>query len=74
MDVLRQALSETTRKRGNSSIIPQYREIIENVQANPQMLSFWNEYRNEFEYAKDIEFGDACATILRIMGNMTEII
>ena len=67
MTVLRKALDETTRKRGSSAIIAQYNEIIGSIQANPQMLGFWDGYRNEFEYAKDIDFGDTCATIKRVM-------
>ena len=67
MAVLRQALDETTSKRGSSSILPQYRDIVGSIQADPQMLGFWNEYRKEFEYAKDIDFDVTCATILRVM-------
>jgi len=70
--VLRQALEATTRKRGSSSILPQYRETIENIRTNPQMRRFWEEYRSEFEYVKDIEFNDACATVLRVMGSVME--
>jgi len=71
MEVLRQALDETTQKRGSSSVLLQYQEIIESIQSSPQMLRFWNDYRKEFDYAKDIEFGDTCVTILRIMDNVT---
>jgi predicted nucleotidyltransferase component of viral defense system len=67
MAVLRQALDETTGKRGSSSIIPQYREIIGSIQANAQMLGFWDAYQKEFDYAKDIGFADTCATVLQIM-------
>ena len=70
--ILRQALEVTANKRGSSSILPQYREIIENIQADQQMHSFWEEYRKEFNYAKNIEFADVCATILRVMANLTE--
>jgi len=70
MKVLWQALGETTRKRGSSSVLQRYREIIGSIQDSPQMLSFWNEYRKEFNYAKDIGFGDTCTTILRIMDHI----
>jgi predicted nucleotidyltransferase component of viral defense system len=72
MAVLWQALDETTRKRGSSSILPQYRDIVGSIQADPQMLRFWDEYRKEFEYAKDIDFSETCATILRVMENIME--
>jgi len=69
---LRQALDETTHKRGSSSILPQYQEIIESIQTNPQMNDFWEKYRKEFDYAKDIDFSDACATILSVMDNLMQ--
>ena len=69
MAVLRHALDETTLKRGSSSILPQYREITEKIQADPQMNRLWEKYK-EFSYAKDIAFSDTCATILRIMENI----
>jgi predicted nucleotidyltransferase component of viral defense system len=40
LTVLRQALDETTLKRGSSSVILQYRDIIENIKNSPQMLGF----------------------------------
>ena len=72
--VLRQALEVTTNKRGSSSILPQYREIIASIQADSQMHSFWEEYRKEFNYAKDIEFVDVCATVLQIMDILCSLV
>ncbi|MCL2108710.1 MAG: nucleotidyl transferase AbiEii/AbiGii toxin family protein [Oscillospiraceae bacterium] len=66
-DILRKALNETTQGRGSGNVLTEYRGIIENIRDNPQLLGFWERYRKEFDYAKDIEFVDTCDTILRIM-------
>ena len=67
IDVLRQALRETTEKRGSGAVLTEYKTIVKSIQNNPQLLGFWDKYRNEFEYAKDINFDDTCETILKIM-------
>ncbi|MCL2019204.1 MAG: nucleotidyl transferase AbiEii/AbiGii toxin family protein [Oscillospiraceae bacterium] len=66
-DILRKALNETTQGRGSGNVLTEYKSIIENIRNNPQLLGFWEKYRKEFDYAKDIEFSDTCDTILLIM-------
>jgi hypothetical protein len=68
---LKQALDETVRKRGSLPILAQYREIVESIQENPQMQGFWEKYRKEFDYAKDITFSDTCASVLTIMDKVS---
>ena len=72
MAVLRRALDMTIRKRGSLSVLVQYHEIIENIQSNQRMLSFWKEYRKEFDYARHIAFSDVYEAILRIMDKLSE--
>lgn len=72
MVLLRGAIDETAGKRGSLAAMGRYREIIENIRGNPQMLGFWEKYRKEFDYAKDITFADACESILRIMAALPE--
>ncbi len=67
MMILRQALNETARKRGSLPTLEQYREIITNISESQQMHSFWDKYRKEFEYAKDITFNDTCNSISLLM-------
>jgi len=67
MAVLRQALNKTALERGSLSTIGGYREILKGITENPQMQNFWTAYQNEFDYAKDISFGETCETILRVM-------
>ena len=70
--VLRQALDETVRKRGSQTVLTQYKDIVENIRGDLQMLSFWERYQREFDYAKGISFDDTCMSILLIMNKLSE--
>jgi predicted nucleotidyltransferase component of viral defense system len=72
MAVLRQALNKTAAKRGSLSTIGNYREIVTYIAGNLQMQNFWAAYQNEFDYAKDTGFSEACETVLRVMDAITE--
>ncbi|MCM1237375.1 MAG: nucleotidyl transferase AbiEii/AbiGii toxin family protein [Ruminococcus flavefaciens] len=65
--VLKQALEQTSRKRGSSHVLENYADIIEEIKNDGQMQAFWKKYQKDFDYAKDISFDDACNSILRIM-------
>jgi len=71
--LLRQALEETSLKRGSLSIIAEYRGIINSIADNPRMLSFWEKYRQDFYYAKDITFNEVCGTILKVMDSISRL-
>jgi predicted nucleotidyltransferase component of viral defense system len=73
MTMLRQALEITTEKRGSQYVLRQYRDIVERIRHNPQMLGFWERYQKEFNYVKDITFDDACGSILLIMDKIYEV-
>ena len=65
--ILEQALLETARKRNSLQILPRYRQIIQDIQASPRMRDFWEQYRERFNYVKNISFDDACKSVLLIM-------
>lgn len=65
--VLKQALEQTSRKRGSGHVMENYADIIEEIKNNGQMQAFWKKYQKDFDYAKDISFDDACNSVLRIM-------
>lgn len=65
--VLEQELLETARKRNSLQILPRYRQIIQDIQASPRMRDFWEQYRERFNYVKNISFDDACKSVLLIM-------
>jgi hypothetical protein len=71
--ILRQALDETVNSRGSQSVFTHYQEIIGNIRTNQQMRGFWEKYRKEFNYAKDISFEDTCDTVLLMMKNITGV-
>jgi predicted nucleotidyltransferase component of viral defense system len=72
VETLRRALDETVKKRGNQHILAQYKTIIEDIRKDPTMRGFWDKYRTDFNYAKDIGFDDTCDSVLRIMNNISE--
>ena len=69
--VLKQALEETASSRGSLTIMERYRKTVADILESPQMQGFWKKYRDDYEYAKDVEFAETCATILRIMEVLT---
>ena len=72
LETLRRALDETIKKRGSQNILAQYQTIIEDIRKDPTMRGFWDKYRTEFNYAKDIGFDYTCESVLRIMNNIGE--
>jgi predicted nucleotidyltransferase component of viral defense system len=73
LPTLKQALAATAQKRGSMSVLSQYGEVVANIRSNPQMCGFWKKYQGDFEYAKDIDFDNACDTIVLIMNELTEL-
>jgi predicted nucleotidyltransferase component of viral defense system len=73
LPTLKQALDETSRKRGSLSVLMQYKKIIADIKASEQMRNFWARYQKDFDYAADITFDDACDTVLRIMDGIAEV-
>jgi len=64
--ILKQALEETAKKRGSTVILPQYETILQAIEGDEQMNRFWAKYREEFSYAKDIEFDQVCVSVREI--------
>jgi hypothetical protein len=65
--VLKQALAETSEKRGSLPIMPRFRGIVHNLRKNGNMRMLWERYRQDFGYAREISFDDALNTALQIM-------
>ena len=64
------ALEATARKRGSSTIIMHYTEIMQVVKSSDVMGRQWNDYRNDFDYAAGIEFADACDAVTAVMNRL----
>lgn len=67
---LRQALDGTAKKRGSLDVLQHATEIMKEIQESAQLRGLWDKYRREYDYAKDISFDDACATILKVMDSI----
>lgn len=65
--ILRQALERTAGKRGDLYILTDYPEILEDIRASDRLRGLWTKYGENYPYAKDIPFEDACDTVQRIM-------
>ena len=69
--VLKQALEETTTRRGSYTVLGQHKNIVKNIRASTQLQGYWEKYQQEFDYAADISFDDCCDTILVILDSIS---
>lgn len=66
-DTLSLALNITAQKRGSFQILREYPKIMETVKHSEIMNKQWNNYRKDFDYARNIEFADICDIIVSVM-------
>ena len=64
---LRAALDATSKKRGSSEILKEYKNIIDIVRNSDVMIKQWRTYQRDFEYATDISFDEVCDAVVRMM-------
>lgn len=69
---LKQACIATSQKRGSYEVVLDYKHIMDTVKNSKVMHEQWQAYQKNFEYAKDVDFGDACDVVVRIMDEMNE--
>ncbi len=67
MPMLRAAIDATAEKRGTIDSVENYEEVISMIKSSEIMKQRWNMYRNDFDYAIDIEFEDTCDAVQEIM-------
>jgi len=67
MESLMFALQATTKKRGSTDVVKQYRQIMEVVRSSEAMIRQWDNYRKNFDYADNIEFSETCNAVVRLM-------
>jgi hypothetical protein len=72
-DILRQALIETARKRKSLGDIENRRYLIELIAKSDIQRSYWERYRNNYSYVKEIKFestiGNLNYVIQKIFGD-----
>ena len=69
-DALGAALNATTEKRGSSTVVKEYRSIMDTVKSSEVMQKQWKNYQKDFEYATDIALEDACDVVVELMENL----
>lgn len=67
---LKTALNATTEQRGSSTVIKDYRRIMNTVKDSEIMQKRWDNYQKDFEYATDIVFEDACNVVVELMNSL----
>ena len=66
-EYLKASLDATSKKRGTSEVLRDYKNIIAVVKKSGVMNSQWRTYRKNFEYAADISFDEACDAVMHMM-------
>ena len=69
---LKAALQATTKKRGSSEVVKDYRKIMDTVRNSGIMQKQWDNYQKDFEYATDIAFVDACDAVVQLVDSIIE--
>ena len=64
---LKAALDATSKKRGSTEVLKNYRNIIDVVRNSDVMIKQWKTYQKDFEYAADISFDDVCDAVAQMM-------
>lgn len=68
---LTMALAATTKHRGSSTIIRDYRRIIGVVRSSDFMREQWRRYQRAFAYAQGISFDETCNAVMDMMESLS---
>ena len=71
IETLRQAIAATSKKRGSYDVLSDYKNIMTTVKNSLVMQEQWKAYQRNFEYATDVNFEDACDTVVQIMDEIS---
>lgn len=66
MNILRTAISTTFKHRNSEEYLQKFNTIMVNILKDEILISRWDNYRKEHEYAKEIKFDDTIRTIEKI--------
>ena len=65
--ILKAAMNKTSEKRGSIAVVEDYHKIMNTVRNSDVMKKQWENYKKDFDYAKDIGFEDACDAVVKLM-------
>ena len=60
---LKEAFAATCRKRGSEAAIPSFDEVLESIEASPEMQDAWENYRKNNPYVEDLTWGEAVHSV-----------
>lgn len=66
-DVLKQAVQSTAQHRNSEENITRWREIMAAIEISPMLQGHWERYRNNFPYAKAIEYSQLMETLSKVL-------
>lgn len=71
-EALKAALDATSKKRGSSEVLRNYKNIIAIVRNSDVMIKQWRTYQKDFEYAAGISFDVVCDAVVQMMNLCVE--
>ena len=63
---LRKALEATAIKRGSLELMSEAREVFETIEHSSILQQLWINYQDKFSYAKDVAWGDAMKSVIKL--------
>ena len=60
---LKEAFAATCRKRGSEAVMPFFDEVLESIEASPEMQDAWENYRKNNPYVEDLTWGEAIHSV-----------
>jgi len=73
LSILKRALAETAKRRNSEYILEQYHEIVKTIKSSPELGGFWERYRQDYRYAKDVNFEETCDAVLSLMNSISNV-
>jgi predicted nucleotidyltransferase component of viral defense system len=70
LDVLKEALQNTSEKRGTQKQVSDYLRIIEAIENDDQMVRNWKKFQNQFGFSKDISFEETIRSVRNLLASL----
>lgn len=67
LDLLRQAIKNTSIKRNSLGIVSNFAPVIEDIRNSQRMRQQWLSYSKQFQYANNIDFQEICNKIENLL-------
>lgn len=61
--IFQEAMQRTSKKRASIEQVKNWKSVINEIATEPEIIKLWNNYKNEYIYAKDIDFNDVINTL-----------